>query len=195
DVKDILDVLEKYDGIKSDREFENEKEKIEDLKREIDIEYVKNEINQLLDGIQDGAQRTAEIVGGLKNYSRVDESNLKYVDINEGIESTLVILRSTIPDNVKINKELRDLPKVECLPGKINQVFMNIANNALQALSKNSESNDLFLNIKSWHDEEFVYISFEDNGLGIAEENKKRIFEPFFTTKEVGEGTGLGLSI
>src|SRR5690606_12686587 len=151
--------------------------------------------NQLLDGIQDGAKRTAEIVGGLKNFSRLDESNLKYVDINEGIESTLVILRSSIPENVQINKALNDLPKVECLPGKINQVFMNIANNALQTLSKRKDGVDLFLNIKSWHDADYVYISFEDSGLGIAEEHKSRIFDPFFTTKDVGEGTGLGLSI
>lgn len=195
DVKDILDVLDKYDGISSKEDFESDKVEIEVFKKEVDIEYVKNEINQLLDGIQDGANRTAEIVGGLKNFSRLDESNLKYVDINEGIESTLVILRSTIPENVQINKVLGDLPKVECLPGKINQVFMNIINNALQALSKKHNETDLFLNIKSWHEGDFVYISFEDNGLGIAEENKKRIFEPFFTTKEVGEGTGLGLSI
>ena len=195
DVKDILDILEKYDGIKTNQEFESEKEKIEVFKREVDIEYVKTEINQLLDGIQDGARRTAEIVGGLRNFSRLDESNLKYVDINEGIESTLVILRSSIPENVQINKELGDLPKVECLPGKINQVFMNIANNALQALSKKDDKSNLFLNIKSWHTEDYVYISFEDNGLGIADEDKNRIFDPFFTTKEVGEGTGLGLSI
>ena len=195
DVKDILDILDKYDGIKSNEEFDAEKEKIEVFKKEVDIDYVKNEINQLLDGIQDGAKRTAEIVGGLKNFSRLDESNLKYVDINEGIESTLVILRSTIPENVQINKSLGDLPKVECLPGKINQVFMNIANNALQTLSKRKDGVDLFLNIKSWHDADYVYISFEDSGLGIAEEHKSRIFDPFFTTKDVGEGTGLGLSI
>ncbi|NEN25664.1 GHKL domain-containing protein [Cryomorpha ignava] len=195
DVKDILDILDKYDGIRTNEEFDSEKEKIEAFKKEVDIEYVKNEIDQLLDGIQDGARRTAEIVGGLKNFSRLDESNLKYVDINEGIESTLVILRGTIPANVRINKELGDLPNVECLPGKINQVFMNIANNALQALSKKDDEIDLFLNIKSWHNGDFVYISFEDNGLGIAEEHKNRIFDPFFTTKDVGEGTGLGLSI
>lgn len=195
DVQDILDILEKYDGIKSNEDFDREKEKIESFKKEVDIDYVKNEINQLLDGIQDGAQRTAEIVGGLKNFSRLDESNLKFVDINEGIESTLVILRSSIPEDVKINKELGDLPKVECLPGKINQVFMNIANNAIQTLSKRKDGADLFLNIKSWFDDHNVYISFEDSGLGIAEEHKSRIFDPFFTTKDVGEGTGLGLSI
>lgn len=195
DVKDILDVLDKYDEIKSNDDFGIEKEKIEAFKTEVDLDYVKGEINQLLDGIQDGARRTAEIVGGLKNFSRLDESNLKYVDINEGIESTLVILRSTVPDNVEIIKELGDLPKVECLPGKINQAFMNIANNALQALSKKEGESGLFLKIKTWDDGDFAYISFEDNGLGIADEHKNRIFDPFFTTKDVGEGTGLGLSI
>lgn len=195
DVKDLLDVLDKYDNVQTKEEFESEKISIEAFKKQIDIEYVKDEIEKLLEGIQDGALRTAEIVKGLKNFSRLDESSLKYVDINEGLESTLIILRSTIPDSVKINMDLGDLPRVECLPGKINQVFMNISNNALQALSEKTDEESLFLNIKSWCEEEFVYISFEDNGPGIPEEFQKKIFEPFFTTKEVGEGTGLGLSI
>ncbi len=195
DIKDLVDVLDKYESVRTKDEFESEKINIEAFKKQIDIEYVKNEIDNLLDGIQEGALRTAEIVKGLKNFSRLDESSLKYVDINEGLESTLIILRSTIPDNVKINLDLGDIPKVECLPGKINQVFMNILNNALQALGEKEENHDSFLNIKSWHEEEFAYISFEDNGPGIPDEYKKQIFEPFFTTKEVGEGTGLGLSI
>lgn len=139
--------------------------------------------------------RTAEIVKGLKNFSRIDETNLKYNDLNEGMESTMVILQSTLPYGIIIKKELGDIPKVECLGGKINQVFMNILNNSLQALNAEKDRNDLTLEIKSWHDEEFVYFSISDNGPGISQEIQNRIFEPFFTTKDVGEGTGLGLSI
>ncbi len=195
DVKDILDVLELYDGIQTNSAFDEEKIKIEEFKKQVDIGYVKNEINQLLDGIQDGAYRTAEIVKGLKNFSRLDESSLKYIDLNEGLESTLVILRSTISEHIEIVKDLGELPLVECLPGKINQVFMNIANNSIQALSQKTEADNPRLIIKSWQQEDFVYFSFDDNGPGISKENKTRIFEPFFTTKPVGEGTGLGLSI
>ncbi len=195
DVSDLISVLDRYEGIASEAHFTESKNEIEKLKAKIDLEYTKQEIEQLLDGIQDGANRTAEIVKGLKDFSRLDETNLKYNDLNEGMESTMVILQSNLPHGLKIKKELGDIPKVECLGGKINQVFMNILNNSLQAMNSEKDRNDLELNIKSWHDQDFVYFSVSDNGPGINETIQRRIFEPFFTTKDVGEGTGLGLSI
>lgn len=195
DVADILKLLDYYDSIETKEKFDAEKLKIEAFKESIDIAYTKNEITGLLEGIKDGALRTAEIVKSLKNFSRIDSSNLIYNDLNEGFESTLLIIQSNISNRIKIEKDLGNIPKVECLGGKINQVFMNLLNNGVQALLRKEGDSDLTLKIKSWSDNEFVYFSVADNGIGIREEIKNRIFEPFFTTKDVGDGTGLGLSI
>ena len=195
DIEDVLQILNAYDNIASRDEFDLKKEEIDSLKAQINLEYVRTEINQLLDGIEDGAKRTAEIVKGMKDYSRVDKGEIKSVDINASLESALILLRSTIKDDIEILRSFGDLPNVECIAGKINQVFINIANNGIQSLEQGASTINKQLKIKSWHSGDFVYISFEDNGEGITEENKNKIFEPFYTSKEVGKGTGLGLSI
>ena len=195
DIEDVLQILNTYDSIRSGDEFDLKKEEVDSLKAQINLEYVRTEINQLLDGIEDGAKRTAEIVKGMKDYSRVDKGEIKSIDINASIESALVLLRSTVTSDIEIHKSFGDLPNVACIPGKINQVFINIANNAIQSLEQNATTTAKQLKIKSWHSGDFVYISFEDNGEGIAAANKNKIFEPFYTSKEVGKGTGLGLSI
>jgi len=196
DVKDILDVLDMYDSISDAQSFAEKKQSIEKFKEEIDIRYSRQEVNQLLQGIEEGAKRTAEIVKGLKNFSRVDESNVKECDLNEGIRSTLNILKNSISRNIKLNVDLDDsLPQVECMGGKINQVFLNIMNNGLQAMETNPPDKPAVLSIKSSYQDEYVSIVIADTGPGMDEETKGRIFEPFFTTKDVGKGTGLGLSI
>lgn len=195
DIADVLQILNTYDGISSSDEFDAAKEKIDSIKARINLEYVRTEINQLLDGIEDGAKRTAEIVKDMKDYSRIDKDQIKAIDINESLESALVLLRSTIPEDIEIDKNFGDIPLVECVSGKIDQVFINIANNAIQSLEQSTSVENKCLKIKSWHSGDFVYISFEDNGEGIMEEDKNKIFEPFYTSKEVGKGTGLGLSI
>lgn len=195
DIEDVLKILNTYDSISSKNDFDATKEKIDVLKAQINLEYVRTEINQLLDGIEDGATRTAEIVRGMKDYSRIDKGEIKSIDINESLESALVLLRSIIQGDIEIHKNFGELPPVECVSGKINQVFINIANNAVQSLEQSVSVENKYLKIKSWHSGDFVSISFEDNGEGIAEENKNKIFEPFYTSKEVGKGTGLGLSI
>ena len=112
------------------------------------------------------------------------------------MDSTIVLVRNSIPDNVTVIKELGNLPKIECQPGKINQVFMNLISNAIQAIkTKKVQNDEEFLTIKSWYEEQQVKVSIKDTGIGMSEEVKQRIFEPFFTTKDIGEGTGLGLSI
>ncbi len=136
DISDILDVLNRYESITPDDNLTEKLASIEAFKKEIDLDYVKTEINTLLGGIEDGAKRTAEIVKGLKNFSHLDESDVKEADINQGIESTLVLLRSTTPPNIEIVKNLGEIPMIECYPGKLNQVFMNIINNAIQAMEK-----------------------------------------------------------
>jgi len=196
DVKDILEVLDLYDAISSSSEFETKKEAIEKFKEEIDLKYSLQEVDQLLKGIEDGAKRTADIVSALKTFSRIDESSLKETDLNEGLRSTLAILKNEIGNNVSIEFELdQELPAVECFGGKINQVFLNVMNNALQAMEDNPSDRQSVLKIRSSAVGEDVEISIIDNGSGMSDDVKSRIFEPFFTTKDVGKGTGLGLSI
>ena len=195
DVDDIFEVLDKYDVIKDGSQFDAEKESIEALKEEIEIEFVRSEIQSLLKGIEEGAQRTAEIVRGLKLFSRMDEQDLKRVDLREGIESTLTLLRSSMQNKIEVIRDYEVVGNIECFSGKLNQVFMNILSNCIHAiLASGKESGELRISLKN-KDADNVVIVFADNGIGMPEEVKQRIFEPFFTTKKVGEGTGLGMSI
>lgn len=174
------------------------KNRIDSYKNELDIDYLKSEIDFLLRGMHDGASRTAEIVKSLRIFSRVDEDAVMRADINLGIDSTLVILGSLLGENIKLEKNLGNLPQIECYPGKLNQVFLNILTNAIYALDKkfNSKPGGI-LKIESslLSDVGYIQILIEDNGIGIPTHIINKIFEPFFTTKDVGEGTGLGMSI
>lgn len=196
DINDLKEIITKYENLDLEKDIKEQIEEIEAFKSQIDLNFVNNEITSLLSGISEGAKRTAEIIRSLRNFSRVDETDMKPIDLNEGIQSTLVLVRNNMPDNLTVVREFGNLPKVECLPGKINQVFMNLVSNAIQAIkSKEDQREEEFLTIKTWYEEQQVKISIKDTGTGMSEEVKHRIFEPFFTTKEVGEGTGLGLSI
>ncbi|MEP7319684.1 MAG: HAMP domain-containing sensor histidine kinase, partial [Panacibacter sp.] len=161
------------------------------------MDYVRTEILQLIKGIEDGAERTAEIVRGLRTFSRLDESELKVANVHDGIESTIVLLRNSMPAHIKIEKEFKAKANIECFPGKLNQVFMNILNNAIQAVAeKNESTEDGFISLTtSDNPDNTIRISIRDTGIGMSEEVQHRIFEPFFTTKAVGEGTGLGMAI
>ena len=195
DIMDVLEVVREYEKLNPGSNLEKDLKNIEDMKVRLDIPYIKSEIETLLNGIEDGARRTAEIVSGLKNFSRLDESDLKEANINEGIQSTLILIRSSIPKNVLLVTELADLPSIECYPGKLNQVFMNFLTNSIYALKQKSATDPLELKIKTYMKGEKVYAEFSDTGIGMSEQVKRRVFEPFFTTKDVGEGTGLGMSI
>lgn len=197
DVNDILEILEKYAEIKNEDDLEKKLLEIENFKKEIDIDYTLEEIDLLLKGIDEGANRTVEIVKSLKTFSRLDENDLKMADINECLDSTILLLNSTLNDSINIEREYTDAARIECYPGKINQLFMNIINNAIYAVSANSNSDKTKGMIKLTtedHEKELV-IRIKDNGIGMDEVTRNKIFEPFFTTKEIGEGTGLGLSI
>lgn len=196
DIKDLKEIITRYEEIDFSQDVKEQFDEIESFKQQIDLNFVNNEITSLLSGISEGAKRTAEIIRSLRNFSRVDETDMKPIDLNEGLQSTLVLVRNNIPDNLTVIKELGNLPKVECQPGKINQVFMNLVSNAIQAIkTKEPQREEEFLTIKSWYADQQVKISIKDSGIGMTEEVKHRIFEPFFTTKDIGEGTGLGLSI
>lgn len=199
DVEEILQLLAKYGEISNDIDLKEKLKEIDTLKQTLDTDYVIDEINLLLKGIDEGAYRTSEIVRGLQSFSRLDESDLKRVNIHEGIDATITLLNNSIKQgNIQIIKDYDiTLPPIECYPGKLNQVFMNIINNATQALAahSNKQTEEAKIIIKTKAEGNSVVIRIKDNGIGIPEKIKDKIFEPFFTTKEVGSGTGLGLSI
>ena len=195
DIKDIESIIKKYEEIGISDNLEEKLKEIEALKQEIDYEYIKAELETIINSIQDGAERTKEIVSSLRNFSRLDEIDLQKADINEGIESTLVLLKNKL-NGITLSKNLGKLPIIECYPGKLNQAFMNVIDNAIGAVKeKNLKSGEGSIEIKTHFDDDFIYIDIKDNGVGIDEKIKEKIFEPFFTTKDVGKGTGLGLSI
>lgn len=195
DIDDLFAVIAKYEELDLNASPEEKLKEIENFKRKIDLEYVGEEIKSLLRGIEDGATRTAEIVKGLRNFSRLDESELKLADIHTCIDSTLVVLKHSIPGGVNIVRKFSPVPEIECYPGKLNQALLNLLNNAFHAICKKSDFDNHTVTISTSFADEMVVITISDTGIGMNEEVKEKIFEPFFTTKEVGEGTGLGLSI
>jgi signal transduction histidine kinase len=197
DVEMIISMLDQVSDISiADAPVEEKKQKIEDLKQEYDFDYLKTEIDYLLKGITEGSNRTAEIVKGLRIFSRLDEDDLKKASINEGLDSTIIIVNNLLEGRIEIEKQYGNIPMVECYPGKLNQVFLNIITNAIHALkSKFKDEKGGVVTIATSNTETTVKISIKDNGTGMDDNTKKKLFEPFFTTKDVGEGTGLGLSI
>jgi PAS domain S-box-containing protein len=192
---------------------------------EIELEFIKKDFPQLLSSIEMGADRIRQIVLSLRNFSRLEESAIKRVDIHEGIDSALLILQHRLKENgrnrnIEIVKQYGELPPIECYAGQLNQVFMNILNNAIDALADVRNNKKLELELADVVEEpnfcclisecnalpcirirtqildnQRVEIAILDNGPGMPEAIKSRIFDPFFTTKPVGKGTGLGLSI
>ena len=197
DVNLLLDLMLKLEETASMEMTVGEKQKrIDALKTEFDFDYLKEEIEFLLKGINEGSTRTAEIVKGLRIFSRVDEDDLKKADINEGLDSTIIIINNLLNGKIVINKQYGNIPLVESYPGKLNQVFLNMISNAIYAINArfNGEHGGEIL-IKTESTEQTISIIIKDNGSGMGESTLKKLFEPFFTTKPVGEGTGLGLSI
>jgi signal transduction histidine kinase len=147
-------------------------------------------LRELIASCKEGAERVKKIVLDLRIFSRTDDAGLVLADLREGIESTLNLLAKQYQDRITVHRDYDYLPLVECYPGQINQVFMNLLQNAAQAIQQRGE-----VWIKTESDSGWVKIIIKDNGVGIPEKNLTRIFDPFFTTKSVGAGTGLGLSI
>jgi len=197
DIELVLEALTTIEGVGlSEIPVSDKIKQIEAYKEELDFDYLTSEIKHLINGINEGATRTAEIVKGLRFFSRLDEDGLKTADVNEGIISTLVIAKNLLNNKIKVNKDFGELPAIECYPGKLNQAFLNIISNAAYAVQKQHENDlDGEISIETKHDEESVFIKIRDNGTGMDENTMRKLFEPFFTTKDVGEGTGLGMSI
>jgi two-component system, NtrC family, sensor kinase len=155
-----------------------------------EIDETLEELRQLIANIETGAGRTAEIVSSLRSFSRLDEGGQKCVDLHEGLEATLTILSGSMSEGIELVREYGDLPAVECYPGEINQVFMNILTNAIKAIDGEGR-----VTIQTRVEGDRLLIAIADTGVGITPEVQSRIFEPFFTTRDVGQGKGLGLSI
>ncbi|MFB2772331.1 GAF domain-containing protein [Pelatocladus sp. BLCC-F211] len=202
--EDLLDMLALYQQHSHDLNPE-----ICERAEAIDLDFLIEDLPKMLHSMQIGTERILQIVLSLRNFSRLDQAEMKPVDIHEGIDNTLLILQYRLkakPEGcaIQVIKEYTDLPLIECYAGQINQVFMNVLSNAIDALEQQRQSmsqthiptitirttiGKLPGNIPS------VVISIADNGPGISQETINRIFDPFFTTKPVGKGTGLGLSI
>jgi signal transduction histidine kinase len=188
-LEEIKQVLDIYHKVTAKNVGEKLKE-VGELKERIGYRETLTEINKLIESIKNGTKRTTEIVKGLRTFSRLDEDILKTADIHEGIDSTLILLHNKYKNRIEVVKNYCDLPQVECYPGQLNQVFMNILSNAVDAIDDKGTIT-IGTSVRGDH----VQISIIDSGQGIPQELRKKIFDPFFTTKGVGKGTGLGLSI
>ncbi len=172
---------------------------------EIELDYLIDDVPKIINSMKIGAERIRKIVLSLRNFSRLDESEIKNANIHEGIDNTLLMLQHRLKSSshIKIIKNYSNLPLVECLPGQLNQVFMNIISNAIDALDNcsgqtyNQEKHNLgeITITTEVSQRNSVLICIADNGSGISEQVKTKLFDPFFTTKPIGKGTGLGLSI
>jgi signal transduction histidine kinase len=196
DIDDVVNLLQDYYQL-PEQPSADDIQKLKNKYHEVDIDFVKKEIHQLLQGIEEGSKRTAEIVRGLRIFARADKDTLVPASVNECLNSTVVVMKSVTKGQVTLEKHLDpEMPYIECFPGKLNQVIANLVSNAVAATKMAGRTAaDRHVSINSYHDDRNVYISVKDNGVGMDEATREKIFMPFFTTKAVGEGTGLGLSI
>jgi signal transduction histidine kinase len=163
---------------------------IEMAKATADLEFLREDMVNLINESLDGVQRVKTIVENLKDFSRVDATEWHFANLEQGLESTLSIVWSEIRYKAEVLREFAGLPEIECIGSQLNQVFMNLLLNAAHAIETHGT-----ITLRTGFDEKMVWIEVEDTGKGIKPEHMNKIFEPFFTTKPVGKGTGLGLSL
>lgn len=197
--QDLLELIQLYQ-----QHYTAPVPEIEAKVEDIELDFLMEDLTKLLSSMKVGVDRIREIVLSLRNFSRLDEAEMKSVDIHEGIDSTLMILQHRVkakPDRpeIQVIKEYGDLPLVECLAGQMNQVFMNLLANAIDILEEAGQKSIIQSPMIRIRTEKInstaIAITIADNGPGMTEQVRQKLFDPFFTTKPVGKGTGLGLSI
>ncbi|WP_040484638.1 PAS domain S-box protein [Lyngbya aestuarii] len=201
--QDLLEVLSLYQ-----ESYPTSSPEIQEKIEEVDLEFISEDLPKIIASMEMGADRIRQIVVSLRNFSRLDEAEMKPVDIHEGIDNTLLILHSRwkakkVGSGVEIIKNYSTLPKVECYAGQLNQVFMNIISNAIDALDNQPDPRQITIDTELFEVKNpaerlnipYVRVKIKDNGPGVSTAVQNRLFDPFFTTKAVGKGTGLGLSI
>lgn len=205
--EDLLEVLGVYQAT-----YPQPAPAIQKLAEDCDLAFIAEDFPKIISSMKMGAERICQIVLSLRNFSRLDEAEVKPVNIHEGIDSTLLILQhqlkaTTGRSAILVQKEYGELPLVECYAGQLNQVFMNLLSNAIDALDKRRQQHFVNENVNieiepariqistELQNQEWIVIKIADNGSGMTEATQKRLFSPFFTTKPAGRGTGLGLSI
>ena len=165
-------------------------EKLEKKRKELKLDYTIDDIDLLVKESRDGSERVQKIVRELNRFARVDDAEYKDTNINECLENSINIVENELKQKATLHKDYGNLPSTKCYPLKLNQVFINLLINAIQAIEEKGK-----IKIKTWEKDGSIWIRISDTGCGISRQNQSKIFEPFFTTKDVGKGTGLGLSI
>ena len=189
--QDIKKLIDKYEKLRESNNQKKSWQELDELIEKIDLKFLLDDIENLIKESQEGTERVKKIVSDLRDFSHIDEAELKYTDINKGLESTLNIVWNEIKYKAEVIKEYGELPEILCYPMQLNQVFMNILVNAAQAIEKKGKIKIVTRDLNNGS----IEICISDTGVGINKENLGKIFDPFFTTKEVGKGTGLGLSM
>lgn len=192
-IQDLLKIIQLY-------QRGAEPQDIQDLLDDVDFEFMVGDLQHLILSMHNGADRIRQIVLSLRNFARCDESEMKWVDIHEGLDSTLMLLQHRLKlspgREIKVIKQYADLPQIQCYPKQINQVFMNLLTNAIDALHSDPDPGEKTIVIESLPlSNQRIQIRIKDNGPGIPAHILPKVFDPFFTTKAVGSGTGLGLSV
>lgn len=178
---------------------EKSPEKLPAIKEDLEFDYIVKDLPKLVASCQDGARRTRDIVLGLRNFSRLEEAKLQEIDVHQSLDTTLNLLQGEIKNRIEIHRQYEPTPLIHCYASQVNQVFMNILSNAVQAIEGSGHIWISTMAVKEIKDQKDkfgrVQISIQDSGKGMTAETIEKIFDPFFTTKGVGQGTGLGLSI
>jgi len=203
-IQDLMTFLDLYEEC-----YPQPHPKIQTWMEDVDVDYLKDDLPKLMNTLKSGGERIRQLVLSLRNFSRLDDSKYRSVDIHEGLESTLLILQHRLKarsdhSRIQVVRDYQSLPMVECYPSQLNQVLMNILSNAIDALDERDQQRSLSeveampstITIRTEVlSSETIAIRIIDNGAGIVEHCQTKLFEPFFTTKPIGKGTGLGLSI
>jgi signal transduction histidine kinase len=188
DYNDLIDGVNQILQLTSYNEELNKQ--VQAIKQSVDFDEILEIIPQTINDIRVGAERTADIVKGLRNFSRIDKDAKQLANVHEGIDAALLLLRNKFKNKITVVKDFSKIPPILCYPGKLNQAFLNVISNAIDAIE-----NEGTITIRTFTDKAKLIISIHDNGKGIPVDIQQRIFDPFFTTKTIGQGVGLGLSI